>query len=463
MNILLNELSRLADSNTVGSESGAQYFLPVTLISAERTPGPNGSVYTLLFTKNVEQLYYIVTSQDNIKAWGSNIESSDGRSSLTFTCDDECKQRDTIDVLFTNSSRSFEVTVVLSTETQAAYQDRFKVPILEVHHAGDLVYDTGRNLSFDMSASYGDVKGFSRVSLSLDSFGVGWVRTPEGTVMQSEETQYLRTEDSVVTIATAVYNTSGFLNVSLTYTDPGTALVKKIKVQRTLVVRHRDQTGPYPEGYLTLTNYNDRYSPFSVSRRCQADQICTLSCSVIGEITEMQVLQQSHTDDEHWQPVENISEQVFDYSRYVEWSIQPNVTREDMRFKCLAFTETSNATFTTHVQFYSPEFYIDANRSIIHVEHDENPEVYNVTANCTIVGRPVSYAYLDLRFENNGVVHYHYDDRVQIVPISLEENVATTTTELNPQLFEQLSGALCLSGSASESNGMREAKLRIHV
>ena len=38
---------------------------PVTLVSVERTPGADGNTFTLTFTKNVQEPYYILSYDEN--------------------------------------------------------------------------------------------------------------------------------------------------------------------------------------------------------------------------------------------------------------------------------------------------------------------------------------------------------------------------------------------------------------
>ncbi|GFR57657.1 hypothetical protein ElyMa_005343900 [Elysia marginata] len=362
------------------------------------------------------------------------------------------------------STGFFEVNVKLNNAGhQALYQDRFTVPKLDVKHTGDLVYDTGRDVRFEMSTSYGEEKGFSDVDLSLDSPIYGPRRMGRRAVEQSERRKYLKNEESVVTVLTSVYNVSGFLRIALAFNDPDATLISKLEVKRTFVVRHRNQTGPYPVDFVRFTEGRQRpdLEINYKSEVCQIGSNCSLRCDAVGEITSMQVTQQS-VEDGQWEPVENTSELVFDYSRSVDWTIQPTATWENMRFQCIAHTsDTNNASLQLQVQFYTEEFYIDANRSNIVVTPDETyPDVKHVTVNCTVVGRPVTYTFVDLRFGQGRQVEYHHLGIATHVPISLEETVETSSTSLGPHTtsIEHLTGARCHSRSLGEQHRYREVE-----
>ncbi|GFS16473.1 hypothetical protein ElyMa_001474100 [Elysia marginata] len=184
------------------------------------------------------------------------------------------------------------------------------------------------------------------------------------------------------------------------------------QVKRTFVLRHRNQTGPYPVDFVRFIEGRQRpdLEINYKSELCQIGSNCSLRCDAIGEITSMQVTQMSVEDDQ-WEPVENTSELVFDYSR---------------------------STY---------------------------PDVYHIAINCTVVGRPVSYTYVDLRFELGHNVEYHHQGAPTQVPISLEETVETYSTYLGPHTslmsIEHLTGARCFSTSLRIPHRNRQAVLEM--
>ncbi|KAK3770804.1 hypothetical protein RRG08_036405 [Elysia crispata] len=449
MDVLINEVSRLSDSNSANDE--IPQFEPMTLVSVERTPGPAGNIFTLNINNNVQELYYIVSAGDtNID---SGVQSGEGPASIIITCDEVCDSEATVDVLFTNRTKSFDVALQLNnTGARTAYQDWFTVPDLRVEHSGDLVYHTGRDVRVKISAPYGEERGFSDVHFTLSAGRLGSVyslKLENRLVEESEQKRFVENQESLVTISTSEANVSGIFHMALAFRDPDVPLVKQIQVSRSLILRPSNHSGPYPDDFLSFpysqpNPYSDTNGQFEF-KNCEIGSNCTMSCSAIGKITSMQVNRRSE-GEEDWEPV-HISELIFDYSRTVEWTIHPTRESQDMVFQCIAFTDTNNASMFTEVVLYSREFYIDPNRSGIVVEADQtNPDVSHVTVNCTIVGRPARRdVYFELYFEGS---RSRYAS-AQPVPISVGEGVASVTVDLDPSTnpLDRFVRAACYASS----------------
>ena len=62
---------------------------------------------------------------------------------------------------------------------------------------------------------------------------------------------------------------------------------------------------------------------------------------------------------------------MFGYERNVEWTVHPEADSEDMKFECIAKTDSSNISREINVVVASEEFYIDENRTNVEVGTDE--------------------------------------------------------------------------------------------
>ncbi|RUS90858.1 hypothetical protein EGW08_001365 [Elysia chlorotica] len=452
MDMLINEVNRLSESTSSAGDKKPSISL-LTLVSVERSSSPEGNRFTLTVNSNDKQLYYIVFVENDNIVLASGVESSEGPVTVSFTCDGTCKTRGYVQVLFTNKSKSHDVTLTLNNQgNETRYQDRFTMPQLEVEHSGDLVYYPGRDVRVKISASYGEDKGFSNVQFSplVGKLGAGqfYIRYERELVKESEKKYFFETQESLVTISTSKANVSGYLQIRVDFTDSDADLVKEIEVQKSIILRPRNQEGPYPVDYIKFKGIDGPYRHVN----CEIGTSCTLSCSAVGNIVHMQVnrspvkweemLRNLEPEEIDWEPVQDVSEMIFDYSRTVKWTLQATPDSPDLMFQCVAFTDTANATLLKEVVLFSEDLFIDRNRSGIDVESDEtNPGMRNVTVTCTIMGRPAHHAYLELHFSSGMNRHAS----VITESISALESVASTTMEIHES--DGFNGATCYSHS----------------
>ncbi|GFR87585.1 hypothetical protein ElyMa_006080600 [Elysia marginata] len=274
LEILTNEVSRLADASSPSKDHEVHATDPVTVLSVERVPGPSANIFTVNFTKNVPEIYYDITAYD----------STIGSSAIRLRVD--------------------------RSDHQPMSQDEFTVPMLEVKHEGDLVYDSGKDVKVKVSASYGSERTsrFSDVRASfkvITQDGLNFGERPGDGWTEKSTKKFLDSEETTFTIETSKHPVSGFLVLSSSFTDTEATLVSKVVVSRTITTRH-------------------------IAVRL-----------------------------------------ILGYYRKIEWTVQQQFDSVDTTFQCIALTAVSNITRDIVVEVASREFYIDANRTGMEVEVNE--------------------------------------------------------------------------------------------
>ncbi|KAK3700853.1 hypothetical protein RRG08_011606 [Elysia crispata] len=454
LNILTNEMDRLTATGSQDAQEPTRPE-PVTLVSVERTPGPHGNTFTVNFTKNFPEVFYLAVVGRNKIASGFHTEDSDGVSTLSFSCDDSCEGAATVDVTFTNRAQSSEVVLELNNEgTRSLLQTDFTVPALDIQHDGDLVYDTRTDVKVKISSSSGEEMGFSDLRYSLVTFerdGAEYsTRRRDAMVGELDSKLFLRSQEKQYVISTSEHTTSGFFRLYLSFEGFSAPIVKELKVQKSLVLRPESQTGPYPEDFLKFLNTHSSSGSFTVQQSCMVGTNCTLSCSAIGPITGMQV-SKLQADGENWESVEDITESVFEYSRSVDWIFRPTEDSEDMTYRCVVLSATKNISLDTNVTIVSQEFYINGSTSSIYTDEDQvGPDSGLLRINCSIMGRPVRDAGIQLVFQEPNLsrsMYARYSQHIsaQIVPVRPGESVAQVAVPYDPLAtpYEGFLGARC--------------------
>ncbi|KAK3770802.1 hypothetical protein RRG08_036404 [Elysia crispata] len=394
LEILTNEVSRLADVTRACTDSKAPPVDPATLVAINRTPGPDGNIFTLHLIKNGDEIFFDISVKDQKIAASYQDEEPDGSCSFTFVCDGNCKSEAKVEVLLTNRNHSSKMSLeLINSGTRALFQDRFTIPTLKIKHSGDLVYDEERDVDITVSASYGEEKGFSDLSPSLGvvildtgdfqrQSGSNWIKT-------LDQKRFLETEETTLRILTSEHSVSGLLHLSVAFSDSDAPLVKTLKVERSIVLRPRDMDGPFPDSFLEFEDDGERDIYGKIQKKCQVGSSCTIGCTALGQsITGMEL--NKHLAEDEWEPVTDAVQFDFEYSNTLHWTVQATADSEDMTFRCIAVTAAKNSSQDIEVIINSQEFYIDKNRSLIEVDVDENQPGYeNMTVTCTVVGRPV--------------------------------------------------------------------------
>ncbi|RUS90857.1 hypothetical protein EGW08_001364 [Elysia chlorotica] len=449
LEILTNEVSRLADAVDASKNSKVHPVDPGTLVAINRTPGPDGNTFTIFVKKNVQELYYDIIVKYHKIAASAHDEQPDGTCSFTFVCTGNCKRESEIEVLLTNKIHSSSMSLTLNNDgTRALFQDRFTVPTLVIQHSGDLVYDEQRDVELKVYASYGDDKGFSDLRYSLEVVDLNTRKLEKQEnhewIKKLDRKRFLETEETTLEVMTSERNVSGLLKVSVKFTDSDAPLVKTLKVERSIEVRPRDMDETFPEGFVEFKDEGGHVFEGVIYKKCQEGSSCLVDCNAVGtSIQSMTVTQQVAGDQ--WEPVPDAEQFDFQYFEVLQWAVHPTAESEDMKFRCTALTATANVSQDVTVLISSEEFYIDRNRSSIETAIDEHHRGYeNVTIKCTIVGRPVVISDLDLNIGHN--IHIlPIPDREQVLSDHGRETVLTATINFNPtwRRFEDFHGAAC--------------------
>ncbi|GFN88545.1 hypothetical protein PoB_001505100 [Plakobranchus ocellatus] len=425
LDILTNEVSRLADVTSNELDAKSEALDPVVLISVDREPGPDGNVFTIRYTKNVEEVLYEIYAEDHRITSGTNGDKTDGDSELTFICSERCRVKSKVALLFSNRNESSKMQFEVQNQgTETLHQDRFTVPTLLPEHSEDLVYHYGRNVSVWIVASYGEDKGFSEVSASLGVSMLGSntysAELSRHWIFKTERKTFLETEKTLLTVRTAVHPISGFLVLSLTFRDPSAFIVQELTVKRSMIVRPFNQSQAFPDDFLMFKPDDRQHSYNHMYQACQIGANCTFSCKAVGNaITSMQVEELSGglavnsreyiygppRQNEQWESVDDTSELMYEYTRVIDWTVNFSAGANDTMFKCSAETASQNKSQEIYVSLLTEEFRIDQNRSGIEVEIDEgNPSRRKITFTCTVIGRPFIDGYFLLNTETNN--HY---------------------------------------------------------
>ncbi|GFR78066.1 hypothetical protein ElyMa_000524400 [Elysia marginata] len=439
---------------------------PVTLISVERNPTEDGigNTFTFNFTKNIPEVTYSASVNNKEIDPGLEVEGSDGVTSISFTCTEDYRPGMYLYVTFQNTSQNSMLSLELEYSPDfAAMEDEFTVPSLDILHSGDLVYRAGRDAKVKVISSYG-INGMSDVNYFLDVVTLSedgrYISTrDEHWISLVERKPYLKNQESLFRISTSRHHASGFFFAAVTFEDARyEALVRKLTVQRAVVLRPSDQAGPYPLDYVTFPDMSrsDSSDNFKTTERCTTGSNCSMRCSAVGSVTDLQVYQ-LHDESEQWAPVLDAIVSDGDYSRTARWTVSPTEDTPDTKFRCTALGATNNnVSLDLEVTVISQEFFIDGNRSSIHLEEDENqPTADQLVVNCTIVGRPVINAYVMLLFDiyspSASYLYHIYGQEIpaDVIPISPGESVATVTVDYNPTItpYEGFLGVRCVARS----------------
>ncbi|RUS73455.1 hypothetical protein EGW08_018778 [Elysia chlorotica] len=457
LDILTNEMGRLTDTGAQDTQDSPR-LEPVDLVSVERTHGPDGNIFTVSFTKNIPEVFYVATVDRDTIVSGIDVDDSDGPSTLSFICGVPYDGETKLDLTFSNRNQSSEVRVELDNSgIQSKLQKDFTVPTLVIHHEGDLVYEPGNDVKVKVSSSSEEDspgRGFSDVSYRLtaitDEDGEYTVRENTGWIGLLHEKEFLRSRELTYSISTSEHSCSGFFHVSLNFFNNDAPLVKRLYVSRSLVLRPSSQTGPYPEDFLS---FPDAFY-FSLGSRCIEGSTCTLQCSAIGPITDLEV-RKLGLGGEQWETVEDATKTVFDYSATAEWKVRPTKYTNDTKFQCLATSAAKNISMETKMTIMSEQFYIEGNSSVIYIEEDQpGPDSKKLRINCTIIGRPVKRAAIMPMFSipnrsNSVYASYPRYVEARIIPIRPGESVATVAIRYDPlaQPDDGFQGARCAATS----------------
>lgn len=418
--ILTNEVSRLADTLSPEPENVSKIQDPVILVSVERVQASGVNVVTLNFTKNVPELYYTLSTYGSIIASGNEVgqevNGSDGISSFVINCTDLCDSARKFQLSISDVNQSSGVRLEIDNEDyDPKSQLEFTVPKLIIKHEGDLVYDKGEDVTLKVSVPYTAERSlrFSDVRASfkvIDEDGWGFEPRSGDDWIEKHKRKYLKAAETTFTVKTSKHSLSGFLLLSLSFLDLDGPLVKAYKIERSVGLRPSSQRGPFPEDFLTFPGFGSGTGDLTRETLCKEGESCTLTCSAVGGfMTDLRVNKFSANGD--WEPYTNISDRlILGYYRKLEWTVQPKVGSQDMKFQCLALTAVSNISRELNLTVLSEDLVIDENRTSLAVQVDEaDPQLVNVTLNCTVIGRPLTGAYFSIEILNvEGYSHTSY-------------------------------------------------------
>ncbi|KAK3744869.1 hypothetical protein RRG08_050807 [Elysia crispata] len=386
------------------SERETAFNSALTLLSLEREPTPEGNRFTVRYTKNTDDLVFIV--QDNVNTPTSPTVTEEANNVWAASFVAPIISSVSQWFIMRDSEAFFMKALRLNNSDPTPGQQ--SVPELPVWHfdpPSEAVYEPGEDIQvtafIPRNSQTGELidnvqKMFHGVDLNTmrmyldlnddDAFTIGRPEKLDDRLQVS------------ITIHTSRRPMSGHLQLSTQVINTGGPLAKQIQVARSILVRPSGQSGPYPDDYLAfLDGLSQQTSPSGNELHwCSVGFECLIFCaSVGGAVSGIEVKEMKGDGSLAMVPSAEEGPNSSNTARDVYWKFLAQEDSGDSNsittFQCKATDVTHGKVATKLVDVMAAIVgSIDPTRSNVTQQDDPmDPNLKILTFRCAIRGRPL--------------------------------------------------------------------------